>query len=58
MIVGDIRLNLDPLQQHKDSELWHVLGQVELTDVVTAAGGLSASVSEDGANWSQGQYVP
>ena len=43
--------------RYKDSELWHVLGQVELTEVVTAVGGLNAPVSEDGANWSQGQYV-
>ena len=57
MPVGDVRLNLDPLQQHKDTELWHVLNQVELTDVATAAGGLNAPVSEDGANWSQGQCV-
>ena len=57
MLTGDVRLNLDPLQQHKDSELWHVLNQVELTDVATAAGGLTAPVSEDGANWSQGQCV-
>ena len=56
MLTGDVRLNLDPLQ-HKDSELWHVLNQVELTDVATAAGGLNAPVSEDGANWSQGQCV-
>ena len=57
MIAGDVRLNLDPLGRHKDSELWDVLGQVELTDVATAVGGLNAPVSEDGANWSQGQYV-
>lgn len=57
MTAGDVRLNLDPLNQHKDNELWDVLGQVELTDVAAAVGGLNAPVSEDGANWSQGQCV-
>ena len=55
MFAGDVRLNLDPLGLSKDSELWHVLSEVELGEAVKAAGGLTASVSEDGANWSQGQ---
>ena len=37
------------------AELWHVLNEVELADTATAVGGLNASVSEDGSNWSQGQ---
>ena len=57
MFAGDVRLNLDPLGHHKDSELWHVLNEVELADTATAVGGLNAPVSEDGANWSQGQCV-
>jgi ATP-binding cassette subfamily C (CFTR/MRP) protein 1 len=55
MFAGDIRLNLDPLQTSTDAELWSVLRQVELEEVVKDAGGLTATVAEDGNNWSQGQ---
>ena len=55
MFAGDIRLNLDPLQASTDAELWSVLRQVELEEVVKDAGGLTATVAEDGNNWSQGQ---
>ena len=55
MFAGDIRLNLDPLQASTDAELWSVLRQVELEDVVKDAGGLTATVAEDGSNYSQGQ---
>lgn len=52
---GPLRLNLDPLDQFSDSELHHVLAEVELADVVRQAGGLTALVAEDGQNWSAGQ---
>jgi len=55
MFAGDIRLNLDPLQTNTDAELWHCLRQVELEEAVKDAGGLTATVAEDGNNWSQGQ---
>ena len=44
-----------PLYRHfSDARLWDVLGDVELADAAAAAGGLTAAVAEDGANWSQG----
>ena len=55
MFAGDILLNLDPLQTSTDAELWSVLRQVELEEAVKDAGGLTATVAEDGNNWSQGQ---
>ena len=55
MFAGPLRLNLDPLDNHTDSELADVLDAVELGETVRAAGGLGAPVTEDGANWSAGQ---
>jgi ABC-type multidrug transport system fused ATPase/permease subunit len=55
MFAGPLRLNLDPLDQFSDAELHRVLDEVELADVVRQAGGLVATVAEDGANWSAGQ---
>ena len=48
-------MNLDPLGHSTDEQLWDVLREVELNEVVSAAGGLTAAVAEDGSNWSQGQ---
>ena len=55
MFAGPLRLNLDPLDSHTDSELADVLDAVELGETVRAAGGLDAPVTEEGANWSAGQ---
>ena len=55
MFAGPLRLNLDPLDQFSDTELHRVIGEVELADTVRQAGGLAATVAEDGANWSAGQ---
>jgi ATP-binding cassette subfamily C (CFTR/MRP) protein 1 len=55
MFAGDIRLNLDPLNVSTDAELWSVLRQVEMETAVRSAGGLTATVAEDGCNWSHGQ---
>lgn len=55
MFAGSVRLNLDPLGAHSDSAIWDALSSVELTDVVTAVGGLTGTVAEEGGNWSQGQ---
>ena len=52
---GKIRLNLDPLGQHTDEQIWQALASVELTAVVQSAGGLGGIVAEEGNNWSQGQ---
>ena len=54
-LAGPLRLNLDPLDQFSDAALHRVLNEVELADVVTRAGGLTAMVAEDGQNWSAGQ---
>ena len=42
MFAGPLRLNLDPLDNHTDSELADVLDAVELGETVRAAGGLGA----------------
>ena len=55
MFQGSVRLNLDPLDEHGDEELWQALASVELDGAVKAAGGLSGAVAEEGANFSQGQ---
>ncbi|ETV69148.1 hypothetical protein H257_15104 [Aphanomyces astaci] len=48
---GSVRFNLDPTLTTDDAELWHVLRQVHLADVV----GLDYDVAEHGANLSGGQ---
>lgn len=55
MFAGDVRFNLDPLGLSTDDALWSALDSVELGGTVRESGGLGAAVSEDGANWSQGQ---
>ena len=55
MFQGSVRLNLDPLDEHGDEELWQALASVELDGAIKAAGGLSGAVAEEGANFSQGQ---
>jgi len=51
-----MRYNLDPFEQFDDSDLWGVLEEVELKDVIEdMPGGLSAMVNEGGANLSMGQ---
>ncbi|CAL5185452.1 unnamed protein product [Lathyrus oleraceus] len=53
---GTVRFNLDPLSQHTDQEIWEVLRQCQLREVVQGKKeGLNSSVVEDGSNWSMGQ---
>ena len=47
MFQGSVRLNLDPLDEHGDEELWQALASVELDGAVKAAGGLSGAVAEE-----------
>ncbi|PKA62322.1 ABC transporter C family member 3 [Apostasia shenzhenica] len=56
MFQGTVRINLDPLQEHTDSEIWEALHKCEFADIVTQECKLlDAPVAEDGENWSVGQ---
>ncbi|CAL8993869.1 unnamed protein product [Prunus brigantina] len=56
LFQGTMRTNLDPLQQHSDQELWEVLNQCRLAEIVRQDQRLlDAPVAEDGENWSVGQ---
>ena len=51
-----MRLNLDPLNQHSDQEIWHSLQSAHLSSYVSSLpGGLQYNVSEGGSNLSLGQ---
>ncbi|KAL2922185.1 ABC transporter C family member 10, partial [Bienertia sinuspersici] len=53
---GTVRLNLDPLCQHIDEEIWEVLAKCQLKEAVDEKNqGLDSPVIEDGSNWSMGQ---
>jgi len=56
LFVGTIRYNLDPFEEHDDSDLWRVLKMVKLKKYVSGLeNGLLAPVEENGANFSVGQ---
>ncbi|KAB2619790.1 ABC transporter C family member 3-like [Pyrus ussuriensis x Pyrus communis] len=56
LFQGTVRTNLDPLQQHSDQELWEVINQCGLAEIVRQDQRLlDAPVDEDGENWSVGQ---
>ena len=56
LFKGDVRFNLDPFSEHSDSELWTALDSVKLLGKVEKMpGGLSATVLENGQNFSIGQ---
>ncbi|XP_077177740.1 ATP-binding cassette sub-family C member 8 isoform X5 [Paroedura picta] len=56
LFSGTIRFNLDPEKKCSDSMLWEALEIAQLKQVVKALpGGLDASVTEGGENFSQGQ---
>ncbi|KAH9299842.1 hypothetical protein KI387_031524, partial [Taxus chinensis] len=56
MFEGSIRGNLDPLEEHSDTDIWEALSKCQLGRVVHAKEGkLNARVSENGENWSMGQ---
>ncbi|XP_010250841.1 PREDICTED: putative ABC transporter C family member 15 [Nelumbo nucifera] len=56
LFQGTIRVNLDPLQQHSDQEIWEVLDKCRLAEIVRQDQRLlDAPVAEDGENWSVGQ---
>ncbi|XP_021755169.1 putative ABC transporter C family member 15 isoform X1 [Chenopodium quinoa] len=56
MFDGTVRINLDPLQQHSDNDIWEALDKCQLGDLVRAKEGrLESTVVENGENWSVGQ---
>ena len=56
LFTGSLRMNLDPFDNHSDSELWRVIALSHLKDFVSSLeGGLSYKVTEGGENMSVGQ---
>ncbi|XP_048429577.1 LOW QUALITY PROTEIN: ABC transporter C family member 5-like [Pyrus x bretschneideri] len=56
LFEGTIRLNLDPLEEHLDHEIWQALDKSQLGDVIREKEQkLDAPVLENGDNWSVGQ---
>ncbi|MCO5564932.1 hypothetical protein L7F22_018602 [Adiantum nelumboides] len=56
LFSGTIRFNLDPFEEHCDSDLWEALGRAHLKDVVKKYPlGLDTKVAENGENFSVGQ---
>lgn len=54
MFSGTVRHNLDPFDEHPDSELWRVLEAVGLKTVISVLEAkLEAPVVDNGANFSQ-----
>ncbi|CAL1286917.1 unnamed protein product [Larinioides sclopetarius] len=53
---GKLRLNLDPLEEHSDEDLWRAIEQSHLKNfVLSLEAGLDYQVSEGGGNMSVGQ---
>ncbi|KAJ1148481.1 hypothetical protein NDU88_001316 [Pleurodeles waltl] len=55
LFSGTIRENLDPRGCHLDAELYQVLEQCHLKEVVARMGGLNSEVGEQGKKFSVGQ---
>ena len=56
MFVGNIRRNLDPFEMYSDDDIWQVLRDCRLYDMVNSRPGkLAASVAEGGGNFSMGE---
>jgi len=56
LFAGDMRMNLDPLEQYKDEAVWSALEQAHLkTTIAGLPGGLHFEVTEGGENLSVGQ---
>ncbi len=56
LFTGTIRFQLDPFEQYSDMQIWEVLEQVNMGDLVKSLpNGLREMVSEGGDNLSQGQ---
>ncbi|WOG96156.1 hypothetical protein DCAR_0415487 [Daucus carota subsp. sativus] len=56
LFSGSVRYNIDPLNEHIDSEIWQVLEKCHLLEAVQEKQeGLNSSIVQDGSNWSMGQ---
>lgn len=56
LFSGTIRFNLDPFSVYQDGEIWAALRDAHIADVIEQDGnGLSATVEENGKNFSVGQ---
>ena len=56
LLSGTLRKNLDPLEKHRDDELWNALEEVELTSLVKSlTGQLDYEILEGGENLSVGE---
>lgn len=56
MFEGTLRVNLDPLEEYSDVDIWQALDKCQLGDIIRAKEGkLNSTVIENGENWSVGQ---
>ncbi|KAF8369673.1 hypothetical protein HHK36_032304 [Tetracentron sinense] len=56
MFEGNVRSNLDPLEEYTDEQIWEALDRCQLGEEVRKKEGkLDAAVTENGENWSMGQ---
>lgn len=56
LFEGTIRVNLDPLEEHSDHEVWQALKKCQLGEVIRRTEQkLDTPVLENGDNWSVGQ---
>ncbi|KAM0949401.1 putative ABC-type xenobiotic transporter [Dioscorea sansibarensis] len=56
LFEGTIRINLDPLEEHTDHEVWQALDKCQLGNVIRhKVQKLDTPVLENGDNWSVGQ---
>ena len=56
LINGTVRLNIDPLKEHTDNEIWNALHQTKMSTIVkNLSKALDSEVSNDNSNFSIGQ---
>jgi len=56
LFTGTLRSNLDPFEERNDEDIWQVLKQIELSEVVShLSGGLNCKIADGGSNFSLGQ---
>ncbi|KAK3160951.1 hypothetical protein QOZ80_1BG0069220 [Eleusine coracana subsp. coracana] len=56
LFQGTVRSNLDPLQEHTDTDIWEVVRKCHLEEIIREDNRLlDTPVGEDGGNWSGGQ---
>ncbi|XP_056411570.1 ATP-binding cassette sub-family C member 4 isoform X4 [Hyla sarda] len=56
LFTGTMRKNLDPFDEHTDDELWDVLEEVQLKEVIEdLPGKIETQLAESGSNFSVGQ---